>query len=174
MARSDAKPRLPTNNTPESVDEDWYVFVLDENQVTIAHPNPEHLGRTREQRIDTKGYDYGAEFLTATEEGKWIDYVFLNPGDRKRDVETYVACPSRWTVLRLGLVWRGRGIALNTAWRHAVLMWKLTKEAGSYSCRPPWLFGLAPAEACGTSHTTVQSLSMPPVAECVYRVCVHR
>ena len=91
--------------SPQSVQGQWYVFVLDENQVTIAHPNPEHIGRTREQRIDTRtAYDYGAEFLTATEEGKWIDYVFLNPGDRKRDVETFVACPSRWTVLRLGLV----------------------------------------------------------------------
>jgi signal transduction histidine kinase len=62
-----------------SVQGQWYVFVLDENQVTIAHPNPEHIGRTRDQRIDKNGFDYGAEFLTTTEEGKWISYVFLNP-----------------------------------------------------------------------------------------------
>ena len=70
--------------SPQSVQGQWYVFVLDENQVTIVHPNPEHIGRTREQRIDTRGYDYGADFLTATEEGKWIDYVFLNPETETR------------------------------------------------------------------------------------------
>ena len=45
------------------------------------------LGRTREQRIDTRGYDYGAEFLTATEAGKWIDYVFLNPETEKETLK---------------------------------------------------------------------------------------
>ena len=73
--------------SPQSVQGQWYVFVLDENQVTIVHPNPEHIGRTREQRVDTRGYDYGAEFLTATEEGKWIDYVFLNPETEKETLK---------------------------------------------------------------------------------------
>ena len=58
----------------------WYVFVLDENQVTIAHPNPEHIGRTREQRIDTRTATTTAlNSSRRTEEGKWVDYVFLNP-----------------------------------------------------------------------------------------------
>ena len=73
--------------SPQSVQGQWYVFVLDENQVTIVHPNPEHIGRTREQRIDVRGYDHGAEFLTATEEGKWIDYVFLNPETEKETLK---------------------------------------------------------------------------------------
>ncbi len=81
IQRYDAQGRevaLEYFSSEQSVQGQWYVFVLDENQVTIAHPNPEHIGRTREQRIDTRGYDYGAEFLTATEEGKWVDYVFVN------------------------------------------------------------------------------------------------
>ncbi len=81
IQRYDAQGReaaLAYFSSPESVQAQWYVFVLDENQVTIAHPNPEHIGRTREQRIDKRDYDYGAEFLTATEEGKWISYVFLD------------------------------------------------------------------------------------------------
>ena len=82
IQRYDAQGREATiayYKTQESVQGQWYIIILDENQVTIAHPNPEHLGRTREQRIDKNGYDYGAEFLTANEEGKWVDYVFLNP-----------------------------------------------------------------------------------------------
>lgn len=70
-------------NSEESVEGQWYVFVLNENQVTIAHFNPEHIGRTREMRIDARGYDYGADFLKATEAGAWIDYVFLNPETEK-------------------------------------------------------------------------------------------
>lgn len=34
-------------------------------------------------RIDARGYDYGADFLKATAEGTWIDYVFLNPETEK-------------------------------------------------------------------------------------------
>lgn len=81
LQRYDAQGReaaLAYFSSPESVQGPWYVFVLDENQVTIAHPNPEHIGRTREQRIDKRGYDYGADFLTATEEGKWISYIFVD------------------------------------------------------------------------------------------------
>ena len=82
IQRYDAQGReaaLEYFKSSQSVQGQWYILILDENQVTIAHPNPEHLGRTREQRIDKYGYDYGAEFLTANEEGKWVDYVFLNP-----------------------------------------------------------------------------------------------
>lgn len=81
IQRYDAQGReaaLAFFSSEQSVQGQWYVFVLDENQVTIAHPNPEHIGRTREQRIDKRNYDYGAEFLTATEEGKWVSYVFLD------------------------------------------------------------------------------------------------
>lgn len=81
IQRYDAQGReaaLAFFSSPESVQGEWYVFVLDENQVTIAHPNPVHIGRTREQRIDSRDYDYGAEFLTVTEEGKWVSYIFVD------------------------------------------------------------------------------------------------
>ena len=31
-------------NSPESVDGEWYVFIADENEELIAHPNPDILG----------------------------------------------------------------------------------------------------------------------------------
>ncbi len=82
LRRYDAEGRDATiafYKSQESVDGAWYIFIMDENDVTIAHPRPELLGRTREQRVDITGHNYGAEFATATGDGKWVSYVFLNP-----------------------------------------------------------------------------------------------
>ena len=68
-------------NSPESVDGEWYVFVGEEREdglYTIAHATrPELVGTTRE-RIDRRGFDYGAAFAATTEEGQWVDYTYLN------------------------------------------------------------------------------------------------
>lgn len=68
-------------NSPESVDGEWYVFVGEEREdglYTIAHATrPELVGTTRE-RIDRRGFDYGAAFAATTEEGQWVDYIYLN------------------------------------------------------------------------------------------------
>ena len=65
-------------NTPESVDGDWYVFVVDENEKLIAHRDPSLLGK----HIDEVGNTIdGRRFsdLEVTEAGRWVDYVFVNP-----------------------------------------------------------------------------------------------
>ena len=68
-------------NSAESVDGEWYVFVGEERAdglYTIAHATrPELVGTTRE-RIDRRGFDYGAAFVATTEEGQWVDYIYLN------------------------------------------------------------------------------------------------
>ncbi len=66
-------------SSEESVDGEWYVFIHDESNVTVAHFNAELLGRTRDERIDINGHDYGAELASVDEDGKWVDYVFLRP-----------------------------------------------------------------------------------------------
>ena len=63
----------------ESVDGQWYVFIVDENGYTIAHPNPMFVGRDPSLRIDAAGYFYGDDLRSATETGKWVDYVLVNP-----------------------------------------------------------------------------------------------
>ena len=63
----------------ESVDGQWYVFIVDGNGYTIAHPNPEFVGRDPSLRVDATGYFYGDDLLAATEEGRWVDYVLRNP-----------------------------------------------------------------------------------------------
>ena len=85
-------------SSQESVDGQWYVFIVDENGYTIAHPNPMFVGRDPSLRIDTTGYFYGDDLRSATETGKWVDYVLINPetgDDRQKHT---------WAVLHDGYI----------------------------------------------------------------------
>ena len=68
-------------NRPESIDGQWYVFIIDENDLVIAHPDPERRGLDVKGWVgtDANGYEFGPEMLAATEEGKWVSYVYRNP-----------------------------------------------------------------------------------------------
>jgi hypothetical protein len=66
-------------SSPESVDGTWYVFLVGEDGVTFAHPNPRFIGRDPSLRVDATGYFYGDDLLAATEQGRWVDYVLENP-----------------------------------------------------------------------------------------------
>ena len=66
-------------NTTESVDGQWYIFIVDEDGYTISHHNPMFRGRDPSLRVDAAGYFYGDDLLGATESGLWVDYVLLNP-----------------------------------------------------------------------------------------------
>ena len=68
-------------NRPESVDGQWYVFIIDDNDLVIGHPEPDRLGLDVKgwAGTDANGYNFGPEMLSATEEGKWVSYVYRNP-----------------------------------------------------------------------------------------------
>ncbi len=68
-------------NRPDSVDGQWYVFVIDESGRVIGHYEPDRLGLdvTGWVGTDANGYHFGSEMLSATEEGKWVSYVYRNP-----------------------------------------------------------------------------------------------
>ncbi len=66
-------------NSKESVDGQWYVFIIDPDGYTIAHHNPQFRGRDPSLRVDATGYFYGDDLQSATEAGHWVDYVLLNP-----------------------------------------------------------------------------------------------
>ncbi len=66
-------------NNPESVDGQWYGFIIDEDGYTISHPNPERIGLDPAIRIDSTGYFFGDDVLAATEAGRWVSYVFNSP-----------------------------------------------------------------------------------------------
>ncbi len=68
-------------NSPRSVDGQWYVFIIDEDDLVIGHPDPERLGLDVKGWVgtDANGYEFGPDMLAATEEGKWVSYVYRNP-----------------------------------------------------------------------------------------------
>ena len=66
-------------SSEENVDGQWYVFMIDGDGYNIAHYNPEIIGRDPSLRVDSAGNFIGDDILSATEEGKWVSYVFKNP-----------------------------------------------------------------------------------------------
>ena len=97
-----------------SVNGDLYLFVLDENYEVIVNPAfPGNIGMDIRGALgtDITGKNYGAEFVTVDEAGKWIDFVHQNPADdfnyqRKR----------AWTVRHENLIfgsgWYERDVSL--------------------------------------------------------------
>ena len=74
-------PTLAYYSRAESVDGQWYVFILDEDGKIIGHYDASRLGLDLNGWVgtDTNGYNFGTEMLTATEDGRWVSYVYNNP-----------------------------------------------------------------------------------------------
>ena len=72
------QPTVEYFNSLESVDGEWYVFIIDDKGYTIAHHNPQFRNRDPNLRVDAAGRFYGDDLLAATKEGRWVDYVILN------------------------------------------------------------------------------------------------
>lgn len=76
-------------NSGESVDGEWYVFIVDENGITIAHAIvPDNLGQSiyGSLGVDSTGYAFGPVIGSATEDGLWVEYCLPEPGHgRGRD-----------------------------------------------------------------------------------------
>ncbi|MDE0269041.1 MAG: hypothetical protein OXI96_08430 [Acidimicrobiaceae bacterium] len=86
-------------NTPESVDGQWYVFIIDtETGRTIVHFNEELRDRDPSERIDSQGYFYGDDLLAVSESGTWVDYWQVNP-ETGEDVQKHT-----WAVLHDNLI----------------------------------------------------------------------
>ncbi len=68
-------------NREESVDSQRYVFIIDENDLVIGHPGAHRLGLDLKGWVgtDANGYNFGPNILSATEDGKWVSYVYRNP-----------------------------------------------------------------------------------------------
>ena len=84
--------------TKESIDGQWYVFIIDENGYTISHHNPAIIGRDPSLRIDSTGYFYGDDLRAVTESGRWVSYTFDNPAAGQEGVK------HTWAVLHDGLI----------------------------------------------------------------------
>ena len=87
-------------NSAESVNGEWYVFILDENDQIIAHAVPEQLGRDLkgDLGVDSAGYRFGDVMLKADEQGLWVDYLFFNPNTGNQEYK------HSWVVRHDGLL----------------------------------------------------------------------
>ena len=66
-------------NTGESVDGQWYVFMMDEYGTVIAHANPALVGQLASDILGPNNYPTGAAVAaSADENGAWFDYTFTN------------------------------------------------------------------------------------------------
>ncbi len=86
-------------NSPDSVDEQWYAFIVDTaTGRTIGHFNPDLRDRDPTLRVDSTGYFYGDDLLGATESGDWIQYVITNPDSGEEQLK------HTWAVLHDGYI----------------------------------------------------------------------
>ena len=95
-------------NRPESIDGQWYVFIIDENDLFIGHPDPGRLGLDLKGWVgtDANGYNFGPEMMSATGDGKWVSYVYTNPETGRispRDLSD-VDLKNAWVVRHDGLL----------------------------------------------------------------------
>ncbi len=67
-------------NSQASIEGEWYVFIVDENDLFLSHaPTPALLGTDVKDIVGSDGYELGKEIATATEDGHWIHYLWPNP-----------------------------------------------------------------------------------------------
>ncbi len=95
-------------NRPGSVDGQWYAFVIDESGLVIGHPDAQRLGLDLRGWVgtDANGYNFGPDMLSATEEGKWVSYVYENPesGDFGAGYTGELELKNVWVVRHDGLL----------------------------------------------------------------------
>jgi signal transduction histidine kinase len=78
----------------------WYVFIAEGTGELIGHYDPEVRGQNLNGSIgtDVNDFKFGAQMLTATEDGKWVSYVFNEP------VSGELASKHSWVVRHDGLL----------------------------------------------------------------------
>ncbi|MCE2405160.1 MAG: cache domain-containing protein, partial [Dehalococcoidia bacterium] len=68
-------------NTPESIDGQWYMFIIDEENTMRAHAaDPDLVDQPAAAAVGPNGYPAGEAVAAAADEhGAWLDYTFPNP-----------------------------------------------------------------------------------------------
>ncbi|MCY4517166.1 MAG: hypothetical protein OXB99_08015 [Acidimicrobiaceae bacterium] len=102
-------------NRAESVDGQWYVFIIDEDDMVIGHPDPERRGLDLKGWVgtDVNGYVFGSEMLAADEEGRWVPYVYLNPASGSLGDRDALELKNAWVIRHDGLLF-GSGWYVNS------------------------------------------------------------
>ncbi|MXX54055.1 MAG: hypothetical protein F4Z35_09125 [Dehalococcoidia bacterium] len=67
-------------NSAESHVGEWYLFAVDENDIYVLHGLfPRLIGTDIKNVTDSTGYELGKDIALATEEGRWIEYLWPHP-----------------------------------------------------------------------------------------------
>ncbi|MDE0070222.1 MAG: hypothetical protein OXO48_10940 [Caldilineaceae bacterium] len=66
-------------SSPDSLDGQWYLFVISEENRIIAHYDPARMGADNLLFADSTGYQVGKVVAETTEQGQWLTYFALNP-----------------------------------------------------------------------------------------------
>ena len=102
-------------NSEESVDGQWYVFILDQDDIMLAHAViPALVGRPASEAVAQNNYPAGEAIVSvADEDGAWFSFEFPNP------VSGIVEAKHSWSVeydgLTFGSGWYERGIQKSDA-----------------------------------------------------------
>ena len=93
-------------NTRESIDGQWYMFILDQDDILLAHAaNPDFVGRPASGIVGPNNYPTAeAVVAVADEDGAWFTYPFHEPCLGRRRDEALLDGRIRWPHLRLRLV----------------------------------------------------------------------
>ena len=83
----------------ESVDGQFYLLLIDENDIYLAHPIfPSLKGTDVKDVVGSDGQELGKEIAEATEAGHWVDYLWLNPETGFEELK------SAWVIRHDGII----------------------------------------------------------------------
>ena len=86
-------------NNRDSMDEQFYLFLIGADDLYLAHPIFPHLiGTDIKDVVGSNGYELGQEVARATEAGHWIDYLWPNPVTNREEAKT------TWAIRHDGLI----------------------------------------------------------------------
>ena len=90
-------------NSRDSMDGFFYLFLMDENDTYLAHPIRHDLRGTDIKEVTGKDFDgnfyeLGKAIAMATEEGHWVEYLWLNPVNGRDEAKT------TWAIRHDGLI----------------------------------------------------------------------
>ena len=108
-------------NSEESVDGQWYVFIIDEDRMIAHAANPSLVDKHVSASDGPNGYPAGeAVAAVADEDGEWFSYTYPNPATGAAETKhSWIVLPRRHH-LRLRMV-RGRPSQVRRARLHQVL-----------------------------------------------------
>ena len=86
-------------NSAASADGQWYVFIIDEDDVMVAHQNSDLRDVPGTEVLGPDGYPVGRMIIAmASEDGAWVDYQFTNLETGRAEIK------HSWIVRHAGLI----------------------------------------------------------------------